>query len=162
VARLILGESSDAGGLIEMATNIDDMNPQLYAPVMDKLFAAGALDCWIVPVQMKKNRPGVVLHVLARSADEQKLAGILLAETTTLGIRSHTVTRQEAGREFRKVTTSWGEVTIKLKLIGTQIVGLSPEFDDCRRLAEEKGVAVRVVMEQAMAEAQKTIVPAKG
>lgn len=150
VARMILGEVSDQDGLVELATNIDDMNPQLYAPVMEKLLAAGALDCWLVPVQMKKGRPATVLSVLARAADEQKLARLLLTDTTTLGIRVHPVTRHEAGREFRKVSTAYGEVTVKAKLLDGKVIGVTPEFDEVRRLAEEKQVPLREIMDAVM------------
>lgn len=151
VARLLLGEplAGSSAALVELATNIDDMNPQLYAPVMAQLLSSGALDVWLAPVQMKKNRPGVVLHVLAPASSERTLAEILLRQTTTLGVRSHGVTRHEAAREFRKVATIYGEVAIKLKLLDGQIIGAMPEYEDCRRLAEEKGVAVKTVLEAA-------------
>lgn len=155
VARLLIGEPLEAGGIVEIATNIDDMNPQLYTPVMEKLLAAGALDTWLVPVQMKKGRPGIVLHVLAKSADEQKLSAVILRETTTLGVRVLPVTRHEAGRDFRTVATPFGEVQLKLKLVDGKIIGATPEFDDCRKLAEARGVAVKDVIEAAAAEARR-------
>jgi uncharacterized protein (TIGR00299 family) protein len=154
VARLLIGEPLDAAGIVEIATNIDDMNPQLYAPVMDKLLSAGALDCWLVPVQMKKGRPGIVLHILARAADEQKLASLVLRETTTLGVRVLPVTRHEAGRDFRTVTTAFGDVQLKLKLVDGKIIGATPEFEDCRKLADAKGVAIKDVVEAAAAQAR--------
>jgi uncharacterized protein (TIGR00299 family) protein len=150
VARLILGEAQGAGGLVELATNIDDMNPQLYGPVMEKLLAEGALDVWLCSVQMKKNRPGVVMHVLAPAGLESRMADVLLRETSTLGVRVHAVSRHEAGREFRKVSTPYGEVMMKLKVLDGRVVGGTPEFEDCRRLAEEKGVAVKAVMDAAI------------
>lgn len=152
VARLLLGEPLDAptGALVEMATNIDDMNPQLYGPVMDKLLASGALDVWLASVQMKKNRPGVVLHILAPAAAETTLAQILLRETSTLGIRSHAVTRHEAQREFRQVSTPFGSVTLKVKRLDGQVIGATPEFEDCRKLAEQHGVPIKQVMDAAM------------
>lgn len=151
VARLMLGEEESAGGLVEMATNIDDMNPQLYGPVMEKVLEKGALDCWLEPVQMKKGRPAIVLHVLARSGDEQTLANLLLRETSTLGIRVHPVTRYEAGREFRQVQTAWGPVTAKLKIVEGMVVSAAPEFEDCRRIAAEKNLPLKQVLDAAQA-----------
>lgn len=161
VARLLLGEpaatpsSADASNsLVEMQTNIDDMNPQLYEPAMQTLFDAGALDVWLVNVQMKKNRPGVVLHVLAKSSDESTLAGILLRQTTTLGVRTHSVSRHIAQREFRSLSTPYGDLTLKLKILDGRIVDAVPEFDDCRRLAAQKQIPVKQVLDSALALAQ--------
>lgn len=157
VARMILGEEADLGGIVEMATNIDDMNPQLYAPVMEKLLAAGALDVWLTPVQMKKGRPGTVITVLAKASDETKLSRILLEDTTTLGVRVHPVMRHEAGREFRKIATAHGELSIKLKTLDGRVLAAVPEFDDCRRIASEMNISPREVIDLAMAEARKAI-----
>lgn len=154
VARLVLGEREEDGAIVEIATNIDDMNPQLYAPVMEKVLAAGALDIWLTAVQMKKGRPGTVMQVLAKGADEQRLAGILLKETTTLGVRVHGVRRYEAQREFRRVKTEFGEVTVKLKVLEGKVAGAMPEFDDVRRVAEEKGVSTAEVMGKVLQAAQ--------
>jgi uncharacterized protein (TIGR00299 family) protein len=150
-ARLWLGTAGNGGALVELATNIDDMNPQLYDAVMDKLFAAGARDVWLTPVQMKKNRPGIVLSVLADAAQEAALTAILLRETTTLGVRVHAVHRHEAQREFREVEVLGGTIRIKLKLINGEIAGAQPEYEDCRALADQLGLPVKMVWEQAVA-----------
>ncbi len=149
-ARLWLGMAGNGGALVELATNIDDMNPQLYAAVMDKLFAAGARDVWLTPVQMKKNRPGIVLSVLADVAAEAALTALLLRETTTLGVRVHPVHRHEAQREFRDVEVLGGKIRIKLKRIAGELVGGQPEYADCLALAEQLGVPVKTVWEQAI------------
>jgi uncharacterized protein (TIGR00299 family) protein len=153
VARLWLGTDADAATspLVQIESNIDDMNPQLYAPVMDRLFDAGALDVWLTPVQMKKGRPATVLSVLAPAALETPLAQIILHHTTTLGVRVHAVHRHEAGREIITVQTSFGEVPVKLKRLGDDVIGATPEFDDCRRLADAAGVPVRIVIDAARA-----------
>ncbi|MDB5171277.1 MAG: hypothetical protein JWN51_50 [Phycisphaerales bacterium] len=152
VARLWLGEAESHGPLVQLETNIDDMNPQLYAAVSDKLFAAGARDVWITPVQMKKGRPGVVLSVMGVAADETSLAEIILHETTTLGVRVLALPRRhEARREMREVATPFGPVQVKVKWLGNDAAGVTPEFDDCRRLAESAGVPVRTVHDAAVA-----------
>ena len=149
VARLWLGEALESGALIEIETNIDDMNPELYSAVSAKLFAAGALDVWTTPIQMKKGRPATLLSVLAPSAHESTLTHLLLTETTTLGVRIHPVYRHEAERQFVTVQTKYGEVRVKLKRVNGEVIGAKPEFDDCLKLAEEKKVAVRRVYEAA-------------
>jgi uncharacterized protein (TIGR00299 family) protein len=161
IARLWLGtEAKEAAPAqaatapyVQIETNIDDMNPQLYGAVSDRLFAAGALDVWLTPIQMKKGRPGVTLAVLAAGEHEQTLAELILRETTTLGVRVRAVHRHEARREMRSVETPFGPVQVKLKWMGDQLCGAMPEYEDCRRLAEAKGLAVRVVYEAAQAAA---------
>ncbi|MCZ7572396.1 MAG: nickel pincer cofactor biosynthesis protein LarC [Ardenticatenaceae bacterium] len=151
VARLWLGELDDPRGMVQLETNIDDMNPEFVAAVSEKLFAAGAADVWITPVQMKKNRPGIVLSVLARSALETTLAEIILRETTTLGLRVQHIGRHEAQREMRTVETAYGSVPVKLKVINGQILGAVPEYEACKHLAGAAGVPVRLVYEAAQA-----------
>ena len=150
VARLLLGEPLAGGPMVEISANIDDMNPELYGAVTQRLFAAGARDVWLTPVQMKKGRPGVVLSVLAPASLEAALAGLLLRETTTLGVRVHGVHRHEAAREVRSVDTRYGPIQVKLKLIDGEVWGAMPEYDDCLRVAEVAGVPVRLVYEEAL------------
>jgi pyridinium-3,5-bisthiocarboxylic acid mononucleotide nickel chelatase len=154
VARLWLGEPLAAGPMVEIATNIDDMNPELYGAVSQRLFEAGARDVWLAPVQMKKGRPGVVLSVLAPAALEGALSDLLLRETTTLGVRVHTVHRHEAGREQRTVDTRYGPVQVKIKLVDGEVWGAMPEYDDCLRVAEAADVPVRLVYEEALGQAR--------
>jgi uncharacterized protein (TIGR00299 family) protein len=157
VARLMLGEPVGSGEYVQIETNIDDMNPELYSAVSDALFAAGALDVWLTPIQMKKGRPGVLLGVLAPAAQENALADLLLRETTTLGVRVRSVHRHEAQRTFATVETAYGEIQVKLKWLEGQVVGAKPEFEQCRRLAETQGVPVRLIYEVALAAAQKML-----
>ncbi|MEX0774317.1 MAG: nickel pincer cofactor biosynthesis protein LarC [Phycisphaeraceae bacterium] len=165
VARLWLGQPIGTGSdgrapaapYVQIDTNIDDMNPQLYAAVTDRLLAAGARDVWLTPVQMKKGRPAVTLSVLCDAVREAALSALILRETTTLGVRVHPVHRHEARRETRHLATPWGQVHVKLKWLDDQIAGAMPEYDDCRKLAEQAGVAVRQVYDVALAAAQQLV-----
>lgn len=158
VARLWLGEAltgsaRSTDSIVQIETNIDDMNPQFYAPLSDQLFAAGALDVWLVPMQMKKGRPGVLLGVLTPGSRQLEVADLILRHTTTLGVRVQPVQRHEAERELHEVQTSFGTVRVKVKRWKGQLIGAVPEYEDCRRLAESAGVAVRLVHDAASAAA---------
>jgi hypothetical protein len=162
VARLWLGEPNGATpragatptmAMVQIDTNIDDMNPELYQSVCQHLFAAGARDVWLTPIQMKKGRPAVALSALAPVELEAHLADLMLRETTTLGVRVHPVWRHEAKREFCAVETRYGSVRIKLKCLGDAVSGAVPEFEDCQRLAEAYGVPTRFVYDAAQARA---------
>ncbi len=141
--------------LIILETNIDDMNPQFYAPACEALFAAGALDVWLTPIQMKKNRPGITLSVLAPLALESILADTLLRHTTTLGVRVLPVAhRHEAHRTIEQVQTPFGPVHLKLKWLGHELLGLAPEYEDCLILARERGAPVKDIYDAAQVAAQ--------
>ncbi len=155
IARLWLGTARGSGQLVQIETNIDDMNPEFYAAVSDQLFAAGARDVWTTAIGMKKGRPGVLLSVLADVALEQSMVELLLRETTTLGVRSHLVNRQEATRDFCQVATPYGTVTVKRKWRDDQIIGVKPEYEECLQLAREHNVPLRVVHEAAQLAAQQ-------
>ena len=157
VARLWLGEPLESGGLVQIDTNIDDMNPELYGAVSQSLFGAGALDVWTTPIQMKKGWPGVLLSVLAPAACEVPLADILLRETTTLGVRVHAVSRHEAQRTFATVVTAYGSVQVKIKWVEGVPVGAKPEYDDCVRLAQTHKVPLRLVYDTAQAAAHRAV-----
>ena len=145
--RLWLGEkeATPADGLLLFETNIDDMNPEHYGYVMEQLFAAGALDVWFTPIQMKKNRPATMLSVLARTALEGAVADVLLRETSTLGLRVQPVSRHEAQREALRFESSLGEVAVKVKRRGAAILQVAPEYDDCRRIAVERRLSLQEV-----------------
>ena len=149
--RLIVGETSPAGirQMVLIETNIDDMNPQVYGHVMNRLFEAGARDVYMTPIYMKKNRPGTMLGVLALREDEQKLARLILEETSTLGMRVQPVERIEAQRKMTTVTTEFGDVPVKLKILDDVVVQATPEYDDCVRLATQHGVALLRVQSAA-------------
>ena len=159
VARLWLGQPAAHGaGMVQLETNIDDMNPQLYAAVSEKLFAAGAKDVWFTPIQMKKNRPAILLSALAPAVHEAALSQVILEETTTLGVRVHTLEdRHEARREMRDVQTPHGPVRVKIKFVAGKAVGAMPEYDDCKTLADKLHLPARQVWEAAATAAQQLL-----
>jgi hypothetical protein len=124
-------------------TNIDDMNPELYEHIMDILYDQGALDVFINPVQMKKNRPGVLLKVIALEKDKANLIRTMFQETTTLGIRCYTVERFKLSRRIEKIETPWGEVRIKKVERPDGREEASPEYEDCKRIAREKNIPLK-------------------
>jgi hypothetical protein len=158
--RVWLGElpppaqGPDAGQVVELACNLDNASPEILGYALERLLAAGALDAWFTPIQMKKNRPAVKLSVLARPEDQARLADLLLRETPTLGVRYQELARTTAGRETRSVETPWGRVRVKVKLLAGRPVGAAPEYDDCAHLAAEAGVPLEQVMEAARRAAQ--------
>ncbi len=150
--RLIVGEA--AGGLDRdqvavLEANIDDMNPQFFEPLLDRLFEAGALDAALAPLLMKKSRPGTLLTVVAELRDADRLASVILAHSTTFGVRTHTAGRWKRHRDFVTATTPYGAVRIKRGWDGDRLALLAPEYEDCRRLAAAAGVAVHVVYDAA-------------
>jgi pyridinium-3,5-bisthiocarboxylic acid mononucleotide nickel chelatase len=159
--RLVIGESSaeateyhiDRVAVVE--TNIDDMNPQIYDYLMEKMLAMGALDVFLVPVQMKKNRPATMLTLICRLEQVEEFANFLLTETTTIGLRWRVDDRMKAARSFRKVETEFGPVTFKVAEFDARIVNATPEYEDCKRIALEKGIPLKNVMEQARVAAAK-------
>jgi uncharacterized protein (TIGR00299 family) protein len=153
--RLLLGETSHPGTfqcetLVTLETNIDDLNPQVYDYLMENLFQNGALDITLNPIQMKKNRPAVQLWVLCPPSLSTELEKIIFRETSTLGIRRNLVERHALPRSFQRVETLYGSVQVKLAHLGEGETRPVPEYDDCRRLAKEKGVALREVYQAAL------------
>lgn len=146
VLRVCLGEQAEeTSGREELAVlecNIDDMNPEFFDLALDRLFEAGALDVWLAPVLMKKSRPGTLLSVLCLPTRAAALTGVLLSETTTLGVRQQAVTRSALARQTVPVTTRYGEVTVKTAFLKGQPVRSKPEYEDCRRLACQHGVPI--------------------
>jgi len=154
VLRLVIGEAEMGAGdtletLTVLETNIDDMNPQGYDHIMARLFAAGALDVYLTPIHMKKNRPGILLTVLCRPADAAALTDLLFAETTTLGVRQQTLLRRCLPREIVTVATRFGPVHVKVTRTKDGRVRAVPEYDDCHRIALERGVPWQEVVAAA-------------
>ena len=150
--RLMIGEV--AGGLDRdqitvLEATIDDMNPQFFEPLMDRLFEAGALDVFLSPVSMKKSRPGTTLTVLADAAVADRCAALVLTHSTTFGVRAHTATRWKLPRDIITVSTTHGPVHVKRGWSGDCITILSPEYEDCRRLAQAAGVPIHVIYDEA-------------
>ncbi len=156
VVRLTIGEATPSLAaktasetITVLEANLDDLNPQVFGYVMDRLLEEGALDAFAVPVQMKKNRPGTLLTVLCEPGDASKLVQLIFAETTTLGVRRRDEVRQILARRWEKVVTSWGEVRIKIASMNGSVTNYAPEYEDCRRLAAEHHVPLKTVMQEA-------------
>ncbi|MBA2302420.1 MAG: nickel pincer cofactor biosynthesis protein LarC [Acidobacteria bacterium] len=153
VLRMILGQAeatAPARRVVEILCEIDDMNPQLFGPLMDKLHLAGALDVFYAPVQMKKNRPGTLVTVLARPEDRRALSDILFADTTTIGVRYQEMTRECLERQVSNLETPVGLIRFKIATRAGHVLNVSPEFDDCARVAAEKGLPIKAVQAIAM------------
>jgi pyridinium-3,5-bisthiocarboxylic acid mononucleotide nickel chelatase len=159
VLRMMIGRERaafDRDEMVEISANIDDLNPQIYDHLMSRLFEAGARDVTLTPTMMKKSRPAVTIGVIAEVANRDALAEIIFAETSTIGLRFHAVGRLKLHREIREVATRWGKVRVKVSgANGGAPTTISPEYDDCRRIAAEHNVALRVVMEEARDAARK-------
>lgn len=143
-------EIGNADTIAVLEANLDDMNPQLFSYVQQKLLTAGALDAFGVPVQMKKGRPGIVFTVLAAPADADALCRILLTETTTLGVRLRHEQRRILQREHVTVQSPWGPIRVKLGRLQGEVVNCAPEFEDCRRIAESTGVPLKNILQEAL------------
>ena len=154
ILRVLLGDATspeDAEEALDLLeTSIDDMNPELYGYLLERLFATAALDAYLAPVIMKKNRPGVVVNVLCRPEDTARLRGLLFAETTTLGIRRQRVARSCLARDSERVETPYGAVRVKVARWGEGAVKAAPEYEDCRAAAQAHAVPLRDVYEAAL------------
>ena len=158
VLRIVLGESSAEPGKAReeavaiLECNLDDLMPQVFGYVMERLFEAGALDVFATPVHMKKNRPGTLLSVLAYPEHAETLADIIFAETTTLGVRRREERRQVLFREWKTVSTRFGDVRIKVATLNESARSYAAEYEDCRRIAREQRVPLKTVIEEAVQE----------
>ena len=156
VLRLMIGDAATKSTAAEseiirvLEANLDDMNPQIYGYFLEKALAAGALDVFSAPVQMKKNRPGILVTLLCRPEDALRFEDMLFAETTTLGVRGYTAERRVLARHWESVHTQFGDVRIKVARLNGHIRQASPEFEDCRKLAEAQNVPLHQIMEEAM------------
>jgi hypothetical protein len=153
VVRVVLGAATAAatGEVVLLETNLDDLVPELVPDAVERCFAAGALDVWTMPAQMKKGRPGIVLSALARPGAEQEVARAMLEETSALGVRVGRLARYELEREERVVEIAGGQVRIKVGLLDGRVVNVSPEHDDCSALAKATGRAVKSIWAEALA-----------
>jgi uncharacterized protein (DUF111 family) len=148
--RVSLGEyvsGPDAGGheALLLECNIDDMNPEFYDYISDRLFKAGASDVYFSDIIMKKGRPGITLNVICETGLADILKAIIFTESTTLGIRTFLFKKETLSREFRKISTIYGDVTIKHSFLDGREVSVKPEFDECRKIASEKGIPLKEV-----------------
>jgi len=166
VLRVLVGEEdreaapvaeSPAGTELILETNVDDLNPELYSYVLERLFAAGAQDAWLTPIIMKKGRPAVMVSVLASPQREEAIRQVLFRETGTLGVRTFAVDKRALEREWVEVVTRHGLVRVKIGVLDGVPITVSPEFEDCARVAREASVAARDVYEEATRLARESI-----
>ena len=162
VLRLLVGENaaSEPGEywgapVIVIETNLDDMSPQIYGYFAERALAAGALDVFATPAQMKKNRPGLLVTVLAEPGNVSAMIDLLFRETTTIGVRTYEVQRKILERELVPVATAFGEVRVKLSRMNGSLLNATPEYEDCQRLAAERSVPLKDVIAAASFEFQK-------
>jgi uncharacterized protein (TIGR00299 family) protein len=155
VLRLTIGEAAAkattlADSITVLEANLDDLSPQVLAYAMERLLSEGALDVFSVPVQMKKNRPGALLTVLAKPQDADRLAKLVFTETTTLGIRRREEQRHTLARRWESVQTHWGPIRIKIASMNGTVSNYAPEYEDCRALAEAHHVPLKDVLQEAL------------
>lgn len=153
VLRVLVGEADDRAPAMRVRVlecEIDDMNPQIFGALMDRLYAAGALEVFYAPVQMKKNRPGTLLTVVCRPEQQDAMTDLVFRETTTIGLRVQETERLCLDREHVPVDTPFGPVRVKVARRGTTVLNAQPEFDDLVRLAERHGVPIKQVQAAAV------------
>lgn len=161
VLRVLLGEADsrepaaahdwEHDRIVTLQTNLDDLNPEILGPFLEQALAAGALDAFHTAIQMKKNRPGVLLSVLCQPADADRLTELILRETSAFGVRRFTAERRKLRREIRRVQTAYGPVEVKLGWLDGVVVQVAPEFDSCKRLADESQVPLIQIYDAARA-----------
>jgi hypothetical protein len=152
VLRVLIGEGDAASPphrVVVIEAEIDDMNPQIFGALMDKLYAAGALEVFYAAVQMKKNRPGTLMTIVAQPEQRETMIEIVFRESTTIGVRYQELSRECLDREMVTVTTALGPVRFKVARRGGRVLNAQPEFDDLAKLSEERGIPIKDV--QALA-----------
>ncbi|MBV8352960.1 MAG: LarC family nickel insertion protein, partial [Verrucomicrobia bacterium] len=153
VLRAVLGdleESPSSDRVVQLEANIDDLSPEILGAVQDRLLKAGALDTFFTPIQMKKNRPGILLSVLSRPADRQKIQELLFAETSTFGVRYREVDRVTLDREVVQVETNLGSIQVKIGRHLGKIVQVSPEFESCNAAAQKSRQPLKRIYQLAV------------
>ncbi len=152
VLRLLIGEPTtlyDEDSSIVIETNIDDMNPQVYDYIVDKIMSQGAQDAYLTPIIMKKGRPAILLSVLTDKSKIDAVLDTIFTDTTSIGVRIQEVRRKKLYREIKEVETIYGMIKMKISRRGEKILTATPEYDDCLRIAKEKHIPLKVVMEEA-------------
>ena len=161
LVRVLVGERVERHGRAHdvsmIETNLDDLSPEFVPDAVEACFAAGALDVWVTPTQMKKGRPGIVLSALARPDEEQAVAEAMLVESGTLGVRVTTVRRWELERRWRTVEVAGRQVRVKIGSLNGRALRVAPEHDDCAAVAKETGGSAQAVWNAAMAAAQEEL-----
>ena len=149
--------SEEKKSIVLLETNIDDTSGEIIGHVQKLILKKGCLDVWVTPIQMKKNRPGVLLSVLLDQSIESEIVEIIMRETTTLGIRRRFIDRHLASREKFSITTIFGEIQVKVKKINDEIIQINPEYDDCAIIASSKGIPLRQIYDLVIEETKKII-----
>ena len=134
---------------VVVETNIDDMNPQAYDYVIEKIMKQGAQDVYLTPIIMKKGRPAILLTVLTDQLKEHSILDTIFHETTSIGVRIQEVSRRKLSREIKEVDTIFGRIRIKISKRGNEILTATPEYEDCRKIADEKQVPIKRVIDEA-------------
>jgi uncharacterized protein (DUF111 family) len=134
---------------IVIETNIDDMNPQVYDYLIEKLMEQGAQDAYLTPIIMKKGRPAILLSVLTDRSKTDVMLDTIFRETTSIGVRIRETGRRKLSREIRKIDTAYGSVTVKISRRGEEVLTVTPEYEDCKRIAEENQIPLKQVLEEA-------------
>ncbi len=162
VLRVFVGRAADSGGretIMQVETTVDDMQPQLWEAVMERLFDSGALDVYLTPVLMKKSRPGTVLTALCIPDKVTELSRVLFEESPTIGVRWTAYHRERLAREMVTLTTAYGAIAFKVSRLDGRVVTATPEFEEVRRIARAKGLPVREVLDLARAEGRRLLQP---
>ncbi len=160
VLRVFVGRAADSGGretIMQVETTVDDMQPQLWEAVMERLFDSGALDVYLTPVVMKKSRPGTLLTALCTPDKVTELSRVLFEESPTIGVRWTAYQRERLAREMVTMTTAYGPVPFKVSRLAGRVVTATPEFDEIRKIARAKGLPVREVLDQARADGRRLL-----
>ena len=166
VLRVFVGEAAVAAPtgtptptetIIQVETTVDDMSPQLYEPLLERLLEGGALDAWLTPVIMKRSRPGVVLTALCEPGRVADLSRLLFEESSTIGVRWTAYQRARLAREMVRLDTAYGPVTFKVSRLDGRVITVTPEFEEIRRIARDRGLAVREVLEEARTEGRRLL-----
>jgi len=145
--------NTESRKVLQLETNLDDVSPEILGYVMEKAFELGALDFWFTPIQMKKNRPATLVSLLCKGSDKGKFIGLLVRETTTLGVRIKEIERTCLSREISTVKTKFGQIPVKIARFGTEIVNIKPEFETLKEIAKRENLPLCEVF----AEIQKSI-----
>jgi hypothetical protein len=151
--RVVLGVSKKSchhGSMKVIETNIDDMNPEFYDYVIDQLFKVGAVDVFFTPINMKKNRPGILLSVITSKEDFDSVVQVLLEKTSTLGVRHYDVDRVVLPRKHKMIMTVFGKVRVKIGGLDEKTRTISPEYEDCRKIALKKEIPIKKVYDEAL------------
>ena len=156
-AQAGLAENSSQETICVLEANLDDLNPQVFGYVIERLLEAGALDTFAAPVQMKKNRPGILLTVLSKPEDASRLTQIIFTETSTLGVRRREEQRQTLARKWINVVTRWGDIRLKIASMNGTVTNYAPEYEDCKKIAAEHHVPLKRVMNEAMEACSKAL-----